>query len=85
VEAVFHQYHFDGWRATVDGEPITMARERETGLSILRLPAGTHKVRVFFTDTGLRRVARIVSLLTWGVVMASAVVLSIRGLRAAFR
>ncbi|MBI4601053.1 MAG: hypothetical protein HY721_03745 [Planctomycetes bacterium] len=63
--AVFHQFAFDGWQATLEGKPLLLRRQKDTGLCVLDIPEGRHQVRIFFADTSLRRFSKALSLVTW--------------------
>ena len=68
-ELVFATYWFPGWRATVDGQPVTTAAQPGHGGIRVRVPAGTHEVRLALGRSPLRLAAEIVSLLG-GLVLA---------------
>ncbi|MDQ4077362.1 MAG: 6-pyruvoyl-tetrahydropterin synthase-related protein, partial [Chloroflexota bacterium] len=52
------QFYFPGWRAWLDGAPISIEPAANTGLIRLTLPPGSHELHLRFTDTPLRRVAK---------------------------
>ncbi len=62
VEALFHQYHFDGWRAEIDGSESPLKQAGKLGICGFNLPEGRHEVRLFFTSTPSRSVSRGISL-----------------------
>ncbi len=51
------QFYYPGWRAEVDGAPLAVEPAGTTGLIRLALPAGSHRVRLSFSETPLRRLA----------------------------
>lgn len=70
----FYTYYFPGWRATVDGQPATIAPEGPNGLIGLDVPAGEHDVRISFGLTPARLVGRV---LTVAGLVAAAVLVAI--------
>ncbi|MFQ5576519.1 MAG: 6-pyruvoyl-tetrahydropterin synthase-related protein [Anaerolineae bacterium] len=72
--ARFFTFYFPGWKATLDGEPVDIQTEPDTGLMTVLLPAGNHTLRLAFGDTPLRSAAAAASLLA----LAGAVLFSVR-------
>ncbi len=64
VTAVLHIFHFPGWQATLDGEPIQITPSDPTGQITIQLPAGSHTVQLRFGNTPLRTVANTISIIT---------------------
>jgi len=60
--AKFHQYWFDGWKAELDGSECLIKSDQDLGICEISVPSGTHKVRVWFSDTKARAMAKIISL-----------------------
>lgn len=58
---------FQGWKVFVDGSEVEVfiPEEEKWGRMWVRVPAGNHKVSVTFTNTPVRTVANIVSLISW--------------------
>lgn len=70
-QARFFTFYFPGWRAELDGQPLEIAVEPETGLITAPVPAGRHTLRLVFNDTPLRSAANGISLITLvGVISA---------------
>ncbi|MEW5956922.1 MAG: hypothetical protein AB1801_04305 [Chloroflexota bacterium] len=69
----FFQFDFPGWRAKLDGQPLAVRPEAETGLILLDIPAGQHTLTLHFGETPIRIVAialtglTVVGLVTTGV------------------
>jgi hypothetical protein len=57
--------YFPGWRATLDGTPLAISPHPGSGLIDLTVPAGEHTLELTFGPTPLRRLAEMISLLTW--------------------
>ncbi len=55
-------FYYPGWQVRVDGKPVAVAPEPETGLVTFPFPAGQHRIEVWFGETPLRRVLNAVSL-----------------------
>lgn len=55
---------FPGWQATVDGQAAQIDSANDQRFISVNIPAGTHSVNVDFTDTPIRHVANLISLLT---------------------
>jgi len=56
------QFAFPGWQVKVDGKTVTLG-VGEFGLINFNLPQGRHLVRVEFTDTPIRKIANVISLI----------------------
>lgn len=67
----FYTPYYPGWRATVDGKPVTITPAGDLGHMTVPVPAGEHQVALWFGDTLPRTVGTILSLLAAvaGVVM----------------
>lgn len=46
--------YFPGWEVRVDGEPVMVTPEDDTGLLLFPVPAGTHHIEVRFGSTAAR-------------------------------
>ena len=66
----FYTYYFPGWRAWVDGQPVTIAPDPPNGLIGVDVPAGEHTVEVRFGPTPVRRTAALISLAALAAVIA---------------
>jgi 6-pyruvoyl-tetrahydropterin synthase related domain len=55
------QFYFPGWRATIDSLDAPLSAADQSGLMQLAMPAGEHKVRVWFASTPLRDAATALS------------------------
>ena len=67
-------FYYPGWRVRVDGDPVQVAPEAETGLVTFDVPAGVHVIEVAFVETPLRWAGdsvTLVSVLVLVVVMGS--------------
>jgi hypothetical protein len=58
------QFHFPGWQGWVDGKPVNLAPCSESGLICLEVPAGEHEVLLEFKDTLVRKLGKVISLLS---------------------
>ncbi len=47
-------FYYPGWRARVDGKPVEVTPEPETGLVTFPVPAGAHRLEVRFGETAAR-------------------------------
>lgn len=56
VTFLYNQFHFPGWRATLNGQPVTPRVTAPEGLMALDLPAGTHALTFELADTWPRTV-----------------------------
>jgi hypothetical protein len=59
--AVFNTLFFEGWRATIDGQPAELRATGPEGLIGLEVPAGQYDIEVGFASTAVRDVAAAVS------------------------
>jgi hypothetical protein len=58
----FNFFHFPGWRATVDGQPVEIAPSTPHGLVTVPIRSGRHTIFVRFGPTPLRTAAAALSL-----------------------
>jgi hypothetical protein len=58
----FYTLFFPGWRAQVDGRPVAIEPQPNSGLISLRVPQGEHVVTLRFGRSRVRRIADLVSL-----------------------
>lgn len=63
--ATLRLHAFPGWRATLDGQPITLGAEPGSGLLTVALPAGSHDLALTFGETPLRLGADLLSGAGW--------------------
>ena len=54
-------FHYPGWRATLNGQPIPITPAPGTGLITLPIPIGDHTLAISFASTPLRTTANAVS------------------------
>ncbi len=62
--ATFDIFYFAGWQARVDGQPVAIKPTDPHGLISFIVPAGEHRLQVFFGSTPLRTAAGSVSLIS---------------------
>ena len=55
-------FNFPGWRAYLDGQPVGIQTEKDTGAMLVQVPEGTHNLVLKFTDTPVRFYGKIISL-----------------------
>ena len=70
-EVRIRTFNYPGWTATVDNRRAAIATDRELGIMVLRLPAGTHHVVLDYSDTPPRRLG---NRITWGALLLMAVI-----------
>jgi hypothetical protein len=63
-QARFFTFYFPGWTAFVDGQPVEILIEPDSGLVSVPVPAGSHELRLRFRDTPLRLASNAVTALT---------------------
>jgi uncharacterized membrane protein len=61
THVMFYTRYFPGWTATIDNQPATLEPYGDQGLILVRVPAGSHEVRIRFEDTPPRQIGAIVS------------------------
>lgn len=69
-QLVIHQFFFPGWRASVNGERVTIHVVAPHGEIGLQVPPGEARVRIWFGGTPWRWAGRAISALTLLVVVA---------------
>jgi hypothetical protein len=62
--AAFNTFHFPGWTARLDGEPVSLVAGTPYGRITAPLPAGQHRLEVWFGTTPPRLLANAISLLS---------------------
>jgi hypothetical protein len=77
-QAVWHIFYFPGWQATIDGQPVPLTPFSERGLISLPMPASEHHVKLYFSETSLRQAANTISIITWIILLAWLIILTIR-------
>ncbi len=70
VQVVYRAFYFPGWRATLDGEPIPVSVVPPLGLIAVNVPAGHHTLEIRFSNTPIRTISEIVSLIAVVFVIA---------------
>ena len=63
-------FNFPGWTASVDGQQVPINTSEELGDMEIELHAGTHQITLDFLDTPTRRKMRIVTLCSFGLLVA---------------
>lgn len=66
----WHQFWFPGWRARVDRVEVATRPSPSLGLVTVPIPAGRHRVRLWFGGTPFRRVTAGIALLGVAVLVA---------------
>ena len=61
--------YFPGWQARLNDRPIAVEPQPGSGLIMVTLPAGKHRLSLRFTKTPLRLIADWISLITWAGVI----------------
>lgn len=81
-EATLRTLYWPGWEARIDGRPVPLHVTAPDGLIRVAVPAGQHRLELRLVDTPLRTAAEFISLLSFGVLLATAAVV-FRGRRRA--
>ena len=55
---------YPGWMVRIDGKPVPTLTEPEHGRILLDVPAGDHSLSIELTNTVIRQVSRLISLMT---------------------
>ena len=63
-DLLYRAFFYPGWRAWIDGMAVELHPQPDTGLIMLRVPAGEHRIRIRFRETGWRKVADVLSVLS---------------------
>ena len=66
----FHQFMFPGWQAAVDGVAVELLPSEPEGLITAVLPPGEHIFELTFGNTPLRRVAHVISVISFITLLA---------------
>jgi len=57
----WHQFWFPGWKATSDKYPLPVTPSPQLGLITVAIPAGEHRVKIWFGDTLPRALGKAIS------------------------
>ena len=72
--AVFSEIYYPGWEATIDGQPVEVARANYV-LRAIKVPAGKHKVTMTFDPPTVHKTEKVayvcLALLLLGVALAA--------------
>jgi hypothetical protein len=63
-EVKIRTFNYPGWIATVDGRLAAISTDREFGIMVLELPAGTHSLILDYRDTTPRRTGERISVIS---------------------
>jgi len=70
VRVVYNAFYFAGWQAHLDGQSISINVVPPLGVMAMVVPAGPHRLTLYFGSTPLRAVSEVISLLVAIVVVA---------------
>lgn len=59
---LFDKYYFPGWETKIDGKPASSLPSLPHGLIALKIPSGEHKISLDFTNTSIRTISNLISL-----------------------
>jgi hypothetical protein len=65
-----NSYPFPGWRARLDGTEVASVQSTDTDYMTVRIPPGRHRLEVKFTNTSIRSIANITSVVSLGLCLA---------------
>jgi uncharacterized membrane protein len=75
TRVLVYTHYFPGWTVTIDNQRVESEPYGEQGLILVRVPAGSHIVRLRFEDTPIRQMGAVVSafcfLVTLGMLIVS--------------
>ncbi|MBT0652955.1 6-pyruvoyl-tetrahydropterin synthase-related protein [Geomobilimonas luticola] len=66
-------FYYPGWKLFVDGKETSLNIQDRSGLMMFDVPQGKHEFVIVFTDTELRRTAKIISVIALIMVMCFAI------------
>jgi 6-pyruvoyl-tetrahydropterin synthase related domain len=69
-ELLVRTFNFPGWTAAVDGQQVPIKTSEELGDMEIELRSGLHRVTLDFLETPVRRAFRIVTLCSFGLLIA---------------
>jgi hypothetical protein len=67
-----HLLYYPRWRATVDGQPVSLRPQSETGYAQLDIPAGVHRIALRYGATAAETAGWVLSLLTLAALLVFA-------------
>ena len=62
--------YFPGWKVYIDGQEVPISYEDISwrGVIIYTVPKGTHNIRVVFEETKVRKVANMITIISFGII-----------------
>lgn len=67
--AIIHTVYYPGWEAYLDGKKSSMKYQDKRGLMVLDIKSAPLKAELIFHETPLRRIANIISLITFVILL----------------
>ncbi len=58
----YYKYNFPGWQVELDNQKWAIENEAPYGNLLMNVPAGSHQMKVYFSETPLRQMVDIISL-----------------------
>jgi hypothetical protein len=68
-----HLLYYPRWKAAVDGQPVVLNPQQETGFAQLEVPAGVHRISLRYGATAAETAGWLLSLLTLTILVVLAV------------
>jgi len=62
---LINQFYFPGWKAFLDNQEIAIKHDNDLQLMIFKIPSGEHKLQLRFTNTPIRTISEIISLIAF--------------------
>lgn len=66
----FNEYYYPGWLTYIDGKQTPLSYENHFGMIEVFVPEGAHTVTAKFSETPLRRVADMLSVISFAVILS---------------
>jgi uncharacterized membrane protein YfhO len=67
-------FYYPGWEASIDGKKTPIKIEQETGAMLIEVPKGKHMLELRFVDTQVRYYAKLISLVSFFIIILVIVV-----------
>ena len=72
-------FYFPGWKAYVDDRHVALRTETGSGAMIVDIPQGNHKLVLRFEDTPIRYYSKIISIVSFSVILLGVLISKRRG------
>ncbi len=70
---ILHTHYFPGWKFFIDGQERAVEIDKESGFMKVSIPSGIHKLEFRFTDTPVREISNLITLISFLIFLVGSV------------